>query len=81
MTTKTNRIGNYQGGIFKGPIDLAKEEIAHTSDGPVTEFVAISRALEMTASGNWGVSTVANALDSVLMNIRDNGSIIPNSIS
>jgi hypothetical protein len=75
MNTANQFISNYQGGIFKGPIDCAKDEIAHTTDGPVTEFVAICRAMEMAKSGGWSTETLSNALNSVLMNIKQNGTI------
>lgn len=47
-------------------IKNAKEELSHGCDGPITDFVLISRACRLAASGKFGAPEVANALDEVL---------------
>lgn len=64
---------------MKTDIKKAIKDIDYTSDGPVTQFVAISRALSLT--GEYTPSTIANALDSVLCEISVNGTIYSQSIS
>lgn len=54
---------------------LAEQEINHTTDGPVTEFVAISRAIELAETKMFPASDLANALSNVLDQIRSNGVI------
>ncbi len=42
-------------------IEALREEIAHTTDGPVTDFVLVSRACELAARGA-NPEACANAL-------------------
>ncbi len=64
---------------MKTNIQEAVKEINYTYDGPVTQFVAISRALSLT--GEYTPSTIANALDAVICEIQVNGRIYSNLVS
>lgn len=44
----------------------ALDAILHRTDGPVTPFVALSRALDLAAEGKLDRYAIANALDGVL---------------
>ena len=45
---------------------FAEFELLHGHDGPVNRFVAISRAMEICATGEYTPSDLANALDKAL---------------
>ncbi len=45
----------------------------HRCDGPVTSFVAISRACELAAKGTFPPDVLANALDSALVDLFEAG--------
>src|SRR5690242_6279300 len=55
-----------------------KKEIAHQTDGPVTDFVAISRAIELAYNQKAQPSEIANALSEVLEDIKGGGTIPSN---
>lgn len=48
-------------------------DINHTCDGPVTQFVAISRAISL--KGEYADETIAEALNVVINDISSNGPI------
>ena len=50
-------------------IEFAASDIAHECDGPVTKFVAISRACKLAAGRKYDAETIANALSDVLAGI------------
>jgi hypothetical protein len=60
---------------MKTIIEEITEEIAHTTDGPVTEFVAISRALNLKEITTYGADDIAEALHNVLQGIKEHGDI------
>ncbi len=41
-------------------------DIIHRTDGPVTQFVAISRAMELAANKTYPAEDIANALNECL---------------
>ena len=48
-------------------IGKAKRVLAHRCDGPITAFVLIHRACELSATNQFVPSVVANALDELLV--------------
>ncbi len=55
-------------------LEEVKREIFHRTDGPVTEFVAISRAIDLVKMNeDWDNETIANALSEGLDELRAAG--------
>lgn len=61
--------------------DEILHEITHQCDGPVTEFVAIYRAINLAKITNWDTQDIADALDTALTDLRGNGSLASNEFS
>lgn len=52
--------------VSQKQIEDAKSDIAHRCDGPVTDFVMVSRAVALAADGKHDREAVANALYELL---------------
>lgn len=46
--------------------ETAKQEMTHGCDGPITDFVIISRGCDLAAKGKFGPIEIANAIDETL---------------
>lgn len=57
-----NRFNLLQASRFMRPIDLIKEQINHSCDGPITPFVLISQAIYI-----WLMVILANMQKTLLM--------------
>lgn len=46
--------------------EKAKDEMTHKCDGPITDFVIISRGCDLLAKGQFGSKEIANAIAETL---------------
>lgn len=53
-------------GVCPACTNKAKQKMAHGCDGPITDFVVISRGCELLANGEFGSKEIANAIAETL---------------